>query len=429
MRGKIGVDMDYVELAKTYKTPLYAYDLAHITNAFNAIKNAFKARKSLICYALKANSNLSIIHHLAQLGSGADCVSIGEVRRALRAGIPKYKIIFSGVGKQDNEIEEALQSDILFLNVESEEELLRIESIAKKLDKIARISVRVNPNIDAKTHPYISTGLNENKFGVDIEQAKSMYIFAKNAQFLEPIGIHFHIGSQITDLEPIKQSAQKIAQLTHSLLALKIDLKFFDIGGGIGIRYTDESLINPYDYAQAILEALYGLDLTIICEPGRFLVGESGVLLTRVLYEKHNGHKRFVIVDAAMNDLMRPALYRATHQVEYFLKDKRVDSSLESSLCDIVGPICESSDYLAKNIKLPPLQAGDVLVLKNAGAYGYSMASNYNTRPRPAEVALMQGNARLIKHRESFEKMIEDEERLLEDTLEMPLQSEDGENP
>ncbi len=313
--------------------------------------------------------------------------------------------------------------------MESEEELLRIESIAKKLDKIARISVRVNPNIDAKTHPYISTGLNENKFGVDIEQAKSMYIFAKNTQFLEPIGIHFHIGSQITDLEPIKQSAQKIAQLTHSLLALKIDLKFFDIGGGIGIRYTDESLINPYDYAQAILEALYGLDLTIICEPGRFLVGESGVLLTRVLYEKHNGHKRFVIVDAAMNDLMRPALYRATHQVEYFLKDKRVDSSLESSLCDIVGPICESSDYLAKNIKLPPLQAGDVLVLKNAGAYGYSMASNYNTRPRPAEVALIQGNARLIKHRESFEKMIEDEERLLEDTLEMPLQSEDGENP
>lgn len=419
----------YFALADTYQTPLYVYDLERITQAFCAIKDAFKARKSLICYALKANSNLSIIHHLAQLGSGADCVSIGEVRRALRAGIPKYKIIFSGVGKQDNEIEEALQSDILFLNVESEEELLRIESIAKKLDKIARISVRVNPNIDAKTHPYISTGLNENKFGVDIEQAKSMYIFAKNAQFLEPIGIHFHIGSQITDLEPIKQSAQKIAQLTHSLLALKIDLKFFDIGGGIGIRYTDESLINPYDYAQAILEALYGLDLTIICEPGRFLVGESGVLLTRVLYEKHNGHKRFVIVDAAMNDLMRPALYRATHQVEYFLKDKRVDSSLESSLCDIVGPICESSDYLAKNIKLPPLQAGDVLVLKNAGAYGYSMASNYNTRPRPAEVALMQGNARLIKHRESFEKMIEDEERLLEDTLEMPLQSEDGENP
>ena len=419
----------YFALADTYQTPLYIYDLERITQAFCAIKDAFKARKSLICYALKANSNLSIIHHLAQLGSGADCVSIGEVRRALRAGIPKYKIIFSGVGKQDNEIEEALQSDILFLNVESEEELLRIESIAKKLDKIARISVRVNPNIDAKTHPYISTGLNENKFGVDIEQAKSMYIFAKNTQFLEPIGIHFHIGSQITDLEPIKQSAQKIAQLTHSLLALKIDLKFFDIGGGIGIRYTDESLINPYDYAQAILEALYGLDLTIICEPGRFLVGESGVLLTRVLYEKHNGHKRFVIVDAAMNDLMRPALYRATHQVEYFLKDKRVDSSLESSLCDIVGPICESSDYLAKNIKLPPLQAGDVLVLKNAGAYGYSMASNYNTRPRPAEVALIQGNARLIKHRESFEKMIEDEERLLEDTLEMPLQSEDGENP
>lgn len=406
--------MDYLQLAKTYKTPLYVYDLAKITDAFSEMKDAFKARKSLVCYALKANSNLSIIHHLAKLGSGADCVSIGEVKRALKAGIPKYKIIFSGVGKQDIEIEEALQSDILFLNVESEEELFRIESIAKKLDKVARISVRVNPNIDAKTHPYISTGLSENKFGVDIEQAKSMYIFAKNAPNLEPIGIHFHIGSQLTELEPIKQSAQKIAEFAHSLLALKIDLKFFDIGGGIGICYTDETLINPYDYAQAILGALYGLDLTIICEPGRFLVGESGVLLTSVLYEKYNGKKRFVIVDAAMNDLIRPALYQATHEVEYILKDNRESHTLTDNLCDVVGPICESSDYLAKNIKLPSLQAGDVLVLKNAGAYGYSMASNYNTRPRPAEVAFMGEDVRVIKHRESLDDMMRDEAELLQ---------------
>lgn len=421
--------MNYLELAKTYQTPLYVYDLAQITQAFHTIKDVFKARKSLICYALKANSNLSIIHHLAQLGSGADCVSIGEVKRALKAGIPKYKIIFSGVGKSDSEIMQALESDILLINVESEAELMRIESLAKNLNKVARISVRVNPNIDAKTHPYISTGLSENKFGVDIEQAKSMYIFAKNAPHLEPVGIHFHIGSQLTELAPISQAAQKIAELTHSLLALKIDLKFFDVGGGIGIRYSDENLIEPYDYAQAILSALYGLDLTIICEPGRFLVGESGVLLTSVLYEKYNGKKRFVIVDAAMNDLMRPALYNATHEVCLLdskhtnVKNKGdcIDTSFtpqaQESLCDVVGPICESSDFLAKNVHLPHLCAGDVLMIKNAGAYGASMASNYNTRPRPAEVAFMGEEVYLIKHRESFEEMTRDEEDLLQHSI------------
>lgn len=416
-------DIDYHTLAETYKTPLYVYDLQKISSAFLSLKEAFRARKSLICYALKANSNLSIIHHLGTLGSGADCVSIGEVRRALRAGIPKYKIIFSGVGKQDNEIQEALQSDILFLNVESEEELGRIESIAKSLNKVARISIRVNPNIDAKTHPYISTGLHENKFGVDIEQAKAMYIFAKNSPHIEPVGIHFHIGSQLTDIEPIKEAAHKVAQLAHSLIALKIDLKFFDVGGGIGIRYENENLINPYDYAQAILEALYGLDLTIICEPGRFLVGESGMLLTRVLYEKHNGEKRFVITDAAMNDLMRPTLYHATHKIEYVEKIQNAEHigerSVESSLCDmcdVVGPICESGDYLAKNIALPKLTHGDLLKIENVGAYGYSMASNYNTRLRPAEVAIENGKARLIKNRECFEDIISDEEKLLRDS-------------
>lgn len=406
-------DIDYNTLAQTYQTPLYVYDLHKISSAFLSLKEAFKARKSLICYALKANSNLSIIHHLGKLGSGADCVSIGEVRRALKAGIPKYKIIFSGVGKQDSEIQEALQSDILFLNVESEEELGRIESIAKMLDKIVRISIRVNPNIDAKTHPYISTGLHENKFGVDIEQAKAMYIFAKNSPHIEPVGIHFHIGSQLTELEPIKEAAHKIAHLAHSLIALKIDLKFFDVGGGIGIRYENENLISPYDYAQAILEALYGLDLTIICEPGRFLVGESGVLLTRVLYEKHNGEKRFVVVDAAMNDLMRPTLYHAKHKIQYV--EHTAKQGVESAPCDVVGPICESGDYLAKNILLPPLAHGDLLKIENVGAYGYSMASNYNTRLRPAEVAVQNGKARLIKNRECFENIISDEEKLLHD--------------
>ena len=403
--------MDFDALAHTYQTPLYVYDLNKISSQFEAIKEAFRARKSLICYALKANSNLSIVHHLANLGSGADCVSIGEVKRAIRAGIPKYKIIFSGVGKQDNEIIEALKDDILFLNVESEAELSHIESIAKQCHKVARISVRVNPNIDAKTHPYISTGLHENKFGVDIEQAKSMYISAKKSPFLEPVGIHFHIGSQLIDLEPIKQSAYKIAQLAHSLIALKIDLRFFDVGGGIGISYTGESTIKPYDYAQSILESLRGLDLTIICEPGRYLVGESGVLLTKVLYEKKNGEKRFVVIDAAMNDLIRPTLYHAMHCIRHF------KSSSEESVCDVVGPICESGDYLAKNVLLPPMKSGDLLAFENAGAYGYSMSSNYNTRPRVAEVAIQDKIPRLIKHRERFEEMIKDEEALLQNYI------------
>lgn len=411
--------MDYVHLANTYQTPLYVYDLHSISNAFFEIKDAFKARKSLICYALKANGNISILHHLATLGSGADCVSIGEVKRALIAGIPKYKIIFSGVGKSDDEILEAIKEDILFINVESEAELSRVHTLAKSINKTARISVRVNPNIDAKTHPYISTGLHDNKFGVDVNQAKAMYIFAKNAPFLAPVGIHFHIGSQLTDLEPIKQSAQKIAELTHSLLALKVNIHFFDIGGGIGIRYNDENPIKPYDYAQAILSALYGLDVTIICEPGRFIVGHSGVLLTRVLYEKHNGAKRFVIVDAAMNDLIRPALYNATHTLKFFRNNANSADSIaqdaQTSLCDVVGPICESSDFLAKNVQLPPLNAGDILAIENVGAYGFSMSSNYNTRTRAAEVAIMGDCMRLIRARESFDELIANEKSLLED--------------
>lgn len=404
--------------AREYGTPLYVYDFENITQQFSEFKEAFKARKSLICYALKANSNLSIINHLARLGCGADCVSIGEVKRALVAGVEKYKIIFSGVGKRDDEILEALNLDILFLNVESEAELSHIESIAKQCGKIARISVRVNPNIDAKTHPYISTGLHENKFGVDIDSAKKMYIVAKNSPHLEPIGIHFHIGSQLLELGPILQGAQKIAELLHSLLALKVDIKFFDIGGGIGITYKDEQEIALYDYAQGILGILRGLDVTIICEPGRHIVGKSGVLLSKVLYEKHNGKKRFVIVDAAMNDLMRPALYGAYHRVAVVAKaqNKKSPPTTQNEDCraDIVGAICESSDFLAKDIDIEPLDSGDLLGFSNAGAYGYSMSSNYNTRLKPAEIGLKEGKTFIIKHREVFENLIADELELLQ---------------
>lgn len=388
------------EAVRQFGTPLYVYDLDRIAQRVNQLKAAFAGRKALICYALKANSNLSIVKKLAGLECGADCVSLGEIKRAVLAGIPKYKIIYSGVGKQDFEIKEALKLGILFINVESKEELQRVEQCAKELECVARISVRVNPDIDPQTHPYISTGLKENKFGVSIEVAKEMYLYAHNSEFLEPVGIHFHIGSQITKLKPIQESAQKIAQLAHSLLALKMDIKFFDIGGGIGITYSDETTIQPYDYAQAILEGLRGLDVTIICEPGRFIVGNSGVFLTQVLYQKENQGKHFVIVDGAMNDLIRPSLYGAYHQI-IALKE-----SQDSICADIVGPICESGDYLGKNITLPKIERGDILAVLSAGAYGFSMASNYNTRPKSAEVAIEQGRITLVRKRETFEDII-----------------------
>lgn len=389
-------------LAQKYDTPLYVYDFDTISNKFSALKEVFKARKSLICFAVKSNSNLSVLKHMASLGAGCDCVSIGEVKRALVAGIPKYKIIFSGVGKRDNEIEEALQNDILMLNLESEEEMKRVEMIAERLGVTARISIRVNPNIDPKTHPYISTGLHENKFGVDIESAKRMYIHAKNSASLDPVGIHFHIGSQITEVEPFKEAALVLANLLRNLKALKIDIKFFDVGGGIGIQYKDETTVALYEYAQSIFAALTGLDVTLVCEPGRYLVGDCGYFLTKVLYEKHNGYKRFVIVDGAMNDLIRPSLYHAYHAIEV---EGKVTTQ-ETTLCDVVGPICESGDFFAKNIELPALEHDDLLVIKSAGAYGFTMSSNYNTRSRVAEVALENGNDRLIRRRENFDDVI-----------------------
>jgi diaminopimelate decarboxylase len=393
--------MNFKHLADKYGTPLYVYDFNHFENQFKELKNAFKGRKSIISYAVKANSNLSVIKKFASLGSGADCVSIGEVKRALLAGIDKYKIIFSGVGKRDDEIEEALKLDILMINVESEAELKRVAVIAEKLGVNARISIRVNPNIDPKTHPYISTGLHENKFGVDIDTAKKMYLFAKNTSSLTPAGIHFHIGSQLTELEPIKEASQIVADLLRSLKAVNIDIKFFDVGGGLGIKYKDEETIKPYDYAQAILSTLSGLDVTIVCEPGRFLVGNGGWFLTSVLYEKTNADKRFVIVDGAMNDLIRPSLYDAYHKIEVITgKDGEI------SKANLVGPICESGDFFAKNVEIPSTDPGDLVVIHSAGAYGFTMSSNYNTRPRAAEIAVENGEDRIVRRRETFEDLI-----------------------
>ncbi len=401
------MSINFKELANKYKTPYYVYDFNHITKQYEELKGAFRARKSLLAYAVKANSNLSVIKHLASLGAGADCVSIGEVKRALKVGIQPYKIIFSGVGKIDDEIKEALELGILMINVESSAELDRVELIAKELNVVARISIRVNPNIDPQTHPYISTGLHENKFGVDIDTAKRMYIQCKNSDFLEPTGIHCHIGSQLTELEPIKESVKIVADLVRNLQAIKIELSFFDVGGGLGIVYDDEKLIDTNEYAQTILESLFGLDITIVCEPGRFLVGNSGVFVTKVLYEKINGEKRFVIVDGAMNDLIRPSLYNAYHKVEVLNDNK------EFSDCNLVGPVCESGDFFAKNINLPKTEHNDLVAIYSAGAYCFTMSSNYNTRPKVAEIAIEDGKDRLIRKREEFNDLIALEEEFL----------------
>ena len=402
--------MDFKELASKYKTPLYVYDFNYIKERYEALKNAFYARKSLVCYAVKANSNLSVLKFLADLGAGFDCVSIGEVKRALLAGAKRYQIIFSGVGKSDEELKEALENEILLINVESFAELLRLEEIAKGLNLKARISIRVNPGVDAKTHPYISTGLNENKFGVDAQTAKKMYIHAKTSEFLEPTGIHFHIGSQLTSLSPIIDAAKIVSELLRELRAFKIDIKFFDVGGGLGIIYNDEKEINLYDYAQGILGALKGQDVTVVCEPGRFIVGNAGYFVASVLYEKFNGKKRFVITDGAMNDLIRPSLYGAHHKIFVYGKDENLGT------CDVVGPVCESGDFLAKDIELPECKSGDVIVVKGAGAYGFSMSSNYNTRNRAAEVCVLDGKDRLIRRRESFEDVVALEREFLEST-------------
>ena len=402
--------IDYEKLRAEFKSPLYIYDFDDIKQRFLRLKEAFKARKSQLCYALKANSNLSLLKMLVNLDSGFDCVSINEVKRALRAGAKPYKIIFSGVAKTKDELKEALSLNILYINLESKAEMLCLEEVAKELNLKARISIRVNPNVDAKTHPYISTGLHENKFGVEINEAKAMYLYAKKSEFLEPVGVHFHIGSQLLDIKPIAEAALIVANLVKELKALDIELKFFDVGGGLGIDYEKAEEPNLYDYAQSILAALSGLDLTILLEPGRFLVARAGTLLCSVLYEKQTQYKRFVIVDAAMNDLLRPSLYNAYHKIEL-----PYSKNLEPSKCDVVGGICESGDFFAKDRVLPKTKEGEIMLIKDAGAYGFSMSSNYNSRDKICELALENSKIRMIRKRQSFETQIQEEIEFLEE--------------
>ncbi|MBA4740867.1 MAG: diaminopimelate decarboxylase [Burkholderiales bacterium] len=393
------------DIAEEFGTPCYVYSKNSIETNFNRFKYAFGERKNLVCYAVKANSNIAIINILAQLGSGFDIVSGGELSRVLAAGGDASKIVFSGVGKTHAEINYALEQKIKCFNVESESELYRISNIAKELNVDADISLRVNPDVDAKTHPYISTGMKENKFGVDVEDATRLYKTATDLPNISPTGIDCHIGSQLTDIAPMRDAALKMVELTDALIASNIEIKHIDFGGGLGIQYEDETPIHQEQFVEMLLEVMGGREQEILVEPGRSIVGNSGVLLTTVEYLKHGSNKNFIVVDAAMNDLARPSLYNAYHHIDNILdKEKR-----PLKRYDIVGPICETGDFLGKDRELS-VNEGDVLAIHSVGAYGMTMSSNYNSRVRVPEILIDDTHAHVIRKKESVEELFSNEQ-------------------
>lgn len=387
------------DIAERFATPCYVYSRAALEASFNEFQKELSHVDSLVCYAVKANSNLAVLNVFARLGAGFDIVSVGELKRALAAGADPRKIVFSGVGKSTAELAFALHKDILCFNVESAPELCRLNEVAASLGKKAPISLRVNPDVDPKTHPYISTGLKENKFGVAFDDALKLYQRAATLPNLEITGIDCHIGSQLLDPSPFVEALDKILLLVDQLTAAGIRLHHIDLGGGLGIRYKDETAPTAKAYLQPLLAKLKGRGLKLILEPGRRLVGNAGVLLTKVEYLKPGEVKNFAIVDAAMNDLARPALYGAWHTIEAV-------TPREGTPCDwqIVGPICETGDFLGRDRQLK-LQMGDLLAIFSAGAYGMSMSSNYNARPRVAEVMVDGNQAHLIRRRETVEEL------------------------
>jgi len=379
-------EVDLTEIATTWGTPTYVYSRATIERHWHAFDQALEERDHLICYSVKANSNLAILDLLARLGSGFDIVSMGELERVLEAGGDPAKIVFSGVGKRIDEIHRALQVGIHCFNIESESELLRINRQAGKSGVQAPVSLRVNPDVDANTHPYISTGLKENKFGICIDEAMRLYKQATTLENIQILGVDCHIGSQLTATAPFIDALQRVLKLVDRLEQQGITVQHLDMGGGLGITYDNETPPQPAEYAAAIMKSLQGRELRLILEPGRAIIGNAGILLTRVEYLKHNAHKNFAILDAAMNDLMRPALYQAWQDIVPV--NPRND---ETPRCyDLVGPICETGDFLGKDRELA-LQEGDLLAVRSAGAYGFTMSSNYNSRPRATEI-MVDGN-------------------------------------
>ena len=390
-------------IADKFGTPCYVYSKAALVSSFNGFRDAFKKREHLICYAVKANSNLAILNLFAGFGGGFDIVSGGELARVMAARGDSRKVVFSGVGKRADEMRAALEANILCFNVESESELLRLNEVAGKIGKKAPFGLRINPDVDPRTHPYIATGLKENKFGVDYADALAMYRKAKSLPHLEATAIGCHIGSQLTEVAPFIDALDRILVLLDKLEKAGIAISHIDIGGGLGIRYHDESPPNVSEYASALLAKMGKRQQRILIEPGRALVGQAGVLLTRVEYLKHNRGNNFAIVDAAMNDLQRPALYGAYHDILPVNQLSRTRRTYE-----IAGPVCESADFIGRGRKLG-LAEGDLLAIMSTGAYGMSMSSNYNSRPRAAEVMVDDDKAILIRRRETVDQLLSGE--------------------
>ncbi|SLM47703.1 Diaminopimelate decarboxylase [Nitrospira japonica] len=393
-------------IAKEVGTPCYVYSHATLTRHFRAYDGAFKDIPHVVAFAMKANSNLAILRLMAKEGSGVDIVSGGELFRALKAGVPPSKIVFAGVGKSADEIRDALKAGILMFNVESSAELRAIDGVAASVGKKARVALRINPDIDPKTHPYISTGLKKSKFGIAADRALEEYKLASSLDHIEIVGVHAHIGSQLTEVTPFVEALKKVVALVESLKAQGIGIQYLNVGGGLGITYSDEKPPLPKDLAEAIFPLVKDRNLTLVMEPGRVIVGNAGILVTRALYQKDGEAKRFVIVDAAMNDLIRPSLYSAYHDI------RPVSESLlarPKHSVDVVGPVCESGDFLAKDRTLPEVKPGDLLAVMSAGAYGFVMASNYNSRPRVPEVLVKDADIHVIRARETYEDLVKGE--------------------
>jgi diaminopimelate decarboxylase len=393
-------------IAKELGTPCYIYSHETLIRHFHAYDSAFKDIPHVIAFAMKANSNLAILRLMAREGSGVDIVSGGELFRAMKAGVPASKIVFAGVGKSPDEIRDALKANILMFNVESAAEIRAINDVAASVGMKARIALRINPDVDPKTHPYISTGMKKSKFGIAADRALEEYKTASSMTHIDVVGVHAHIGSQLTDVTPFVDSLKKVVALIDTLKTHGINIRYLNIGGGLGITYSDEKPPLPQDLAHAISPLVKGLGLTLVMEPGRVIVGNAGILVTKALYEKAGETKHFVIVDAAMNDLIRPSLYGAYHEIRP-VNEAAVHRPKQ--MVDIVGPVCESGDFLAKERSLPNIQPDDLLAVMSAGAYGFVMASNYNSRPRVPEVLVKGGEFHIIRERETYDDLIKGE--------------------
>lgn len=398
-------EVPVAKIAKEVGTSFYLYSHRTLNNHFKVFDESFAPIPHIVCFAAKANSNLSILRIFAKLGGGVDIVSGGDLYRALKAEVNPRKIVYSGVGKRNEEIEYALTSNILMFNVESSQELQVINACAGKMGKKAGIALRVNPDVDPETHPHISTGLRENKFGIDVDTALNQYRLARTFSNIEIIGVSCHIGSQVIRTSPFLDALGRIKNLISLLRADGITVKYLDLGGGLGIRYNQEEPPHPSEYATALISVAKELDCTFIFEPGRVIVGNAGILVTKVLYTKSNNDKNFIIVDAGMNDLIRPSLYNSYHQIQPVMRKDRGEI-----IADVVGPICESGDYLAKGRRLPMFERDDLMAVMSAGAYGFTMSSNYNSRPRVAEVLVRDEQFYTIRKREDFADLARGEE-------------------